>query len=75
MSSDKKIKYAIKKSQQKQVNNCQNKKRYSSDVNAIAAALTCKDCNTDYDLYYYKCKMCNGFHLTRLSGGSAIFAA
>jgi len=74
-SKDKHIKYRIKKSNQKQVTNCDKKKRHNSEVMAMAAALSQKEfSDLDYDLFYYKCGVCNGFHLTRNSGGGSILA-
>ena len=73
---DKKIAYAMKKNRQKQALNCQNKKRYSSPVDAIAAAIVCKECREiKHDLFYYKCILCSGHHLTKVPGGDSVFAA
>ncbi len=72
----KRILQAIKRSHQKQVFNCQHKKRYSSPASAIAAAMYSEENmgNTKCALFYYKCTMCSGYHLTRKAGGDSIVA-
>lgn len=72
----KKLAYLKKKNMQSQKGNCQNKRRYNSPVDAIASALGSKERSgcTD-DLFYYKCPLCKGHHLTKNAGGTSILAA
>ena len=41
----------------------------------MAGAMRGKESNGGtYTLYYYKCEICAGFHLTRVVGGNSILA-
>ena len=69
---DKKIKFAIKKRKQTRQLNCDAKKRYQNPSMAIASVLTYEDGGCEDILYYYKCDLCHGYHITKSGGGSSI---
>lgn len=51
---------------------CSNKKRYNNQTNAIAIALTMIENGAEDPLFYYKCDLCNGYHITKRGGGTSI---
>lgn len=69
----------LKKQQIHKINNrfkrqkeiCSNKKRYNNPTSAIAIALIMNERDTR-DIFYYKCDLCKGFHLTQRGGGTSI---
>lgn len=50
---------------------CTNKKRYNNPTSAIAIAFIMNEQNP-HDIFYYKCNICNGYHLTQRSGSGSI---
>lgn len=71
-SREKHHKYSAKTTRQKCAANCSNKKRYSNIPAAIATAYTSYEIDPTKILYYYKCNVCNGVHLSSRGGGSSI---
>ena len=74
MKSARKQQIKAKHINQKRRENCDNKKRYSNEVMAIATAYDRYEIGGSKELllYYYKCNLCNGYHLTCRGGGSSV---
>lgn len=63
----------IKKNKQKQQFNCENKKRYQNETMAMASAIESFDYENCPDrLFYYRCDLCGGYHLTKSSGRDTV---
>jgi hypothetical protein len=46
--------------------NCRNKRRYNTEIEARAGALSVIELrHNDMKLYVYKCAVCGGWHMTR----------
>ncbi len=63
--------HAVSKSKirRKNVAICEKKIRYSDISQAMAGALRTIECVSGIDnMFYYKCDICNGYHLTKMKG-------
>ena len=72
MRKNKRVCDAIaKKILHKRTIQCKNKVRYTDINMALAGAMSTLESNNrkGNKLYYYKCDICNGYHLTRNPGG------
>ena len=63
--------YNKKRQKRVRIRNCKNKKRYQNETMAMAQALDCQSCGKINQLYYYKCKECDGYHLTKSPGSTS----
>jgi len=63
---------ARKRMNRKIATNCDNKKRYTDIAQAFAGAMrTIESVEHIDEMFYYKCNLCHGYHLTKNKGNGA----